>query len=199
MQIEYNSDWISPTIELMKCLEAIDSPTINMDFGSIDYVVDNKNGKKLIRVMIKDNNQAAPVYINTIRGTIEELDEEKYDEAVILTKSITNAAYDIVTQQKNLEVMTPNTKHSFSLIEILSAIEMKTRVLCRVKCGNPPETRDDCSGKNGRQYSCDLRRLSDDATFHATMKWKNVLLNDFYNLCELEQVIRARNVMTYPS
>jgi hypothetical protein len=192
MQIEYNSEWMRPTVELMKCLDLIEDPILNEDFGSIDYVIDDKNGKKLIRAMVQDNNQAAPVYVNTIRATIEELKEE-YDEAVILTKRITNAAHDIVKQHENLEVITPKTRHSFSLIEILSAIQKKTLKLCKIKCGKAPETLEDCNGKDGRQYTCDLRRLSDDATFHATMKWKKVLLEDFNNLCKLERSILEMN------
>jgi hypothetical protein len=178
-----------PTVELIKCLEAMDNPTVNKDVGSIDYVIDDKNGKKLIRAMVQDNNQTAPTYVNTIRMIIKEIEEEEYDEAVILTKKITTPAYEIVKQHENLEVITPRTRHSFSLIEVLSAIQKKTTKLCEKKCGKAPETQDDCQGKDGRQYTCNVRRISDDATFHATMKWKKVLLEDFHNLCELEQII----------
>ena len=174
-------------MELMKCLRGMDQSSRNEELGSIDYIIDDENGKKLIRAMVEDDNTAAPVYVDTIRATINELDEEKYDEAVIISKRITDSAYDIVSHHKNLEIITPKMKHSFSLIEVLSAIQKKTRDLCEIKCGKVPETRDDCKGKIGRTYECDIRRISDDATFHATMKWKDVLLEDFNNLCELEK------------
>ena len=89
--------------------------------------------------------------------------------------------------------MTPKTKHDFGFIEVLSAIQKKTFDLCKIKCGKVPETEDDCKGKKGRTYTCDIRRISDDATFHATMKWKTVLLEDFNHLCEIE-----RNMETNP-
>lgn len=191
MQIEYDSDWMSPTVELMKCLGVISKPSRNDEMGSIDYLVEENGGKKLIRAMVDENNHSAPAYVDTIRATILELEEEKYDEAIILSKRITNSAHELVAQTYNLNVITPSTKHNFSLIEVLSAIQSKTRGLCKIKCGKVPETREDCKGKKGRTYECDIRRISDDATFHATMKWKTVLLEDFNNLCEIEKEMEA--------
>jgi len=193
MQIEYKSDWMSPTVELLKCLGEINQPNRNEEIGSIDYVIEDEKGKKLIRAMVDDNNSAAPAYVDTIRATITELENEKYDEALILSKRITNSAHDIVSHQDNLNVITPKMKHNFSLIEILSAIQKKTRDLCILKCGKAPETKEDCKGKTGRIYECDVRRVSDDATFHATMKWKDVLLEDFNNLCEIEKSMMEVN------
>jgi len=186
MEIEYKSDWMSPTIELMKSIESLNEPTINEEMGSIDYLIEDEKGKRLIRAMVDENNGAAPAYVVHVRDTVNELDE-KYDEITIISKSITNAAHDIVTQEDNLSVITPNTKHNFNLIEVLSAIQKKTLDLCEIKCGKAPETKEDCKGKKGRKYVCDIRRISDDATFHATMKWKKVLLEDFNHLCELER------------
>ena len=174
MQIEYGSDWMRPTIELMKCLGLMGKPSRNKEMSSIDYLMDNKDGKKLIRAIVDKKNQPAPVYVNVIRETIEELEEKKYDEAIILSTRI----------------ITPNMKNNFSLIEVLSALQNKTVDLCKIKCGKAPETKDDCKGKNGRTYDCDIRRISDDATFHAKMKWKTVLLEDFNNLCEVEKEMK---------
>lgn len=191
MEIEYESDWMSPTVELLKCLGEINKPEVNEEMGSIDYVIDDGEKKKLVRAMVDEHQNSAPAYVDTIRATINELDEEKYDEALILSKRITDSAHDIVTQQENLDVITPKMKHIFSLVEVLSAIQKKTRDLCVIKCGKAPETREDCQGKKGRTYTCDIRRISDDATFHATMKWKDVLFEDFYNLCAIEKELEV--------
>lgn len=191
MEIEYESDWMSPTVELIKCLDDINKPSYNEEMGSIDYIIDDGGKKKLIRAMVDENQNSAPAYVDTIRSTITELEEKKYDEALILSKRITDSAHDIVAQQDNLDVITPKMKHIFSLVEVLSAIQKKTRDLCVLKCGKAPETRDDCEGKKGRSYTCDIRRISDDATFHATMKWKDVLFEDFYNLCDIEKELEV--------
>jgi DNA-binding XRE family transcriptional regulator len=175
----------------LKCLGEINKPEINEEMGSIDYVINEGDKKKLIRAMVDENQNSAPAYVDTIRATIIELEEEKYDEALILSKRITDSAHDIVTQQDNLDVITPKMKHIFSLVEVLSAIQKKTRDLCVIKCGKAPETREDCQGKKGRTYTCDIRRISDDATFHATMKWKDVLFEDFYNLCAIEKELEV--------
>jgi hypothetical protein len=187
MPIDYDSDWMEPTIELMKCLGAMGKPSRNKETSSIDYLIDNDEEKTLIRAMVDDNDHTAPVYVDVIRLTIEELEESKYDEVIILSKRITNSAHDLVSSIKNLSIITPDMKNNFSLVEILSAIQKKTSDLCKIKCGKAPQTKEDCKGKKGRNYVCDIRRVSDDATFHATMKWKKVLLEDFNNLCEIEK------------
>ena len=100
MQIEYESDWMRPTIELMKCLGLMGKPSRNDEMSSIDYLMDNNDGTKLIRAMVDKKNHPAPVYVNVIRETIEELEENKYDEAIILSTRITNSAHDLVTQNE---------------------------------------------------------------------------------------------------
>ena len=187
MQIEYESEWMRPTVELLKCLDELNQPSVNEEMGSIDYIIYDGKKRKLIRAMVDDAQKTAPAYVDTIRVTITELDEGKYDEALILSKSITDSAHDIVSKHERLSVITPKMKNIFSLFEVLSAIDKKTRDLCKIKCGKPPETKEDCNGKSGRSYTCDIRRVSDDATFHAMMKWKDVLIEDFYNLCEIEK------------
>jgi hypothetical protein len=192
MEIEYKSNWIRPTVELMKCLDTISDPEINEELGSIDYLIKDDDEKRLIRTLVNDDYTAAPAYVDAIRATIQEIDEEKYDEITILSERITNSSHDLVAKIDKLNVITPNTKHTFSLVEVLSAIQKKTIDLCITKCGKAPEIKADCKGKKGRVYTCDVRRISDDATFHASMKWKKVLIEDFNHLCELEKEIQTR-------
>jgi len=179
-------------VELIKCLEKTDEPVINEAEGSVDYIIMD-GGKKLIRVLVDENTEIAPAYVENIRSIITELNEKKFEKALIITKKITDSAYDLVSGHDNLEIITATMKNNFSLVEMLSAVQMKTLKLCRIKCGKAPETRDDCKGKEGREYLCDIRRISDDATFHATMKWKDVLQEDFNNLCELEKTMLEVN------
>jgi len=58
----------------------------------------------LIRALINENYNAAPAYVDLIRSTIEELEENKFDEALILSKRITKAAYELSKQQENLDI-----------------------------------------------------------------------------------------------
>jgi hypothetical protein len=191
MQIEYESKWMSPTVELIKCLEEMKQPNLNEKIGSIDYIIEDGKNKKLIRAMVDENNNATPAYVNTIRDTIKELEEEKFDKVLILSNRITDEAHDILSDQSNLDVITPNMKHNFNLIEVISAVQKKTRDLCILKCGKVPESREDCKGKNGQSYVCEIRRISDDSTFHARMKWKDMIFEDFKSLCEIEKTLEV--------
>lgn len=194
MQIEYNREWLGPTIEIIKCLDDVGEPSRNEELDSIDYIVDNGGSKKLIRVMVNENNGVAPLSVNTIRATIEELDENKFVEAMILSKRLTSSAHDLVTGQDNLVVKTP-TKHCFSLTELIVGTHNKIEDLCKMICGKAPVTKDDCKGKEEGKYVCDVRRQSDDVTFHARMKWIDPLLQDFNNLCNIEKkIIKQRTI-----
>jgi hypothetical protein len=191
MQIKYQSEWMSPTIEIMKCIGTINKPIKNKKMGAVDYIIANESGKRLVRVMVNENYYSAPIYIDAIRSTIKELEEEKIDEITIVSNRITNTAHELIAKTKKINVITPDTKNNFSLSEILSAIQKKTRDICKIECGKAPETKEDCKGKVGRNYHCDILRISDDATFHATMKWKTVLLQDFSNLFIKEQEMKT--------
>ena len=193
IQIRSISDWVTPTVELIQCLEKPDEPVVNEEQGSIDYYIRNDKGKKLVRVLVDEERAVTPAYVENIRVLITDLDEKKFDEATLITDRITDSAYDLVTSTDNLNIITPSMKNNFSLVELLSAVQMKTKELCKIKCGKAPETREDCKGKNGREYLCDIRRISDDATFHAMMKWKEVIHEDFNNLCDLEKTMLEVN------
>jgi hypothetical protein len=52
-----------------------------------------------------------------------------------------------------------------------------------------PREEDDCEGYVDDNYNCSVRRISDDSTFHAEMKWESVLHEDFKKLVELEKQI----------
>jgi hypothetical protein len=78
MQLEYNSDWISPSVEFIKCLEDADKPTVNEETVSLDYVLDDEDNKELFRAIIDENINPVPMYIETIRAILEELEEENY-------------------------------------------------------------------------------------------------------------------------
>lgn len=192
MQIENNLNWMFSTIELLKCYGEIKKTIKNDGIGFIDYIITDENIDKLVRVLVDENNNVTPAYVDTVRSTIVELDE-KYSSAVILSNRITESAYDLAKQHENLDILTPKMERSFSLIELLSAIQTKTKELCLLKCRKSLETKEDCMGKEGSTYKCDIYRLGDDAAFHAKMKWNDTLLEDFYNLCKLERTILKVN------
>ena len=49
MEIAYKSDWVGPTVELMKCIESISELSRNEEMGSIDYLIKGEDSKRLIR------------------------------------------------------------------------------------------------------------------------------------------------------
>ena len=77
------------------------------------------------------------------------------------------------------------TCHRLSFLEAVETLVSDQKTQAQ-KCGSAPKSKDDCKGINEDGYACQIRRMSDDATFHAQMKWNEVLLEDFNKLVELE-------------
>jgi hypothetical protein len=192
MQIENNSNWLSSTIELLTCTGELQQTIRIEGIGYIDYIITDEGKDILIRALVDENYNATPAYVNTVREIIVEL-EENYNEAVILSNRITESAYNVVKQHENLEIFTPKMEQSFNLIKLVSAIKIKTRELCTLKCGKLSVTKEDCIGKEGSKKKCDIYRLGDDAAFHVKMNWNNTLLEDFYNLCNLKRRMLEEN------
>jgi len=48
MEIEYKSELMTPTIELMKCIKSFSETKRNKKIGTIDYLIKDENSKRLI-------------------------------------------------------------------------------------------------------------------------------------------------------
>jgi hypothetical protein len=80
--------------------------------------------------------------------------------------------------KKHIDYMTPKISPYYLVSELAYAVLRKIMKLCKEKCGKIPRSDVDCVGFQVGDYSCVIRRVSDDATFHAEMKWSSVLGQD---------------------
>jgi len=183
MEVEFKSSWLVTQIELLKALHGYEKNGVNDEIGSIDYVASGDGSeKKLLRVIIDPKANVSKANTETIRTAMMFLETENYDKAVILSKEFTEGAKSLIRDEKNLYYISPGLEHLYSISELFYAIQKKTGDLCKLRCGKAPKTEKDCKGHQDDEYTCPVRRISDDADFHAERKWRQLLMNDFSKL-----------------
>ena len=186
MEVEFKSDWLVTQIELLKAIHGYEKNGVNDEIGSIDYVVSGDgNEKKLLRVIINPKAYSSKANTATIRTTKEFLESENYDEAVILAEEVTKGAKSLIREKKNLHYISTGLERPYSITELIYAIQKKTGELCKLRCGKVPKTEKDCKGYQDGEYTCPVRRVSDDADFHADRRWLQLLTDDFSKLANL--------------
>lgn len=183
---EFKSDWQNQTVELMRILHGFDEPVVNEEVGSIDYTALEEDDTKILRALVEDDGTISPGYVEKVRKTIDDVNETEVDEVLILANRFTPSARRILKEEDDVDYLSPNVVCPYSVSELVYAIQQKTMELCKLRCGQVPKSQDDCDGIRDREYICPVRRISDDADFHAEMKWKEVLYDDFSLLMDLE-------------
>jgi len=186
MEIELKTDWQMHTVELMKTIHGYEDPEYNDEVGSVDFITKEEDQKKLMRALVDEDGSSGTGYMNKVNQTIEEVQDSEIDEALILADRFTSSARRLMKENEKVDYVSSKFTPSYRVSDLVYAIQKKTMRLCEKKCGKVPESKDDCKGIDEDGYACQVRRISDDATFHAQMKWKEVLLEDFNKLVELE-------------
>lgn len=155
----------------------------------MDYITgDDDDEKKLLRVIVDTDFHASKADFQITAKTLTAVDDGCYDEATIMAEEFTKASKRLVRKDESLEYISPKHKR-YSLIELIEAVQNETRGLCEAVCGKFPESAEDCKGKQDGEYTCSVRRVSDDADFHAERRWLELLMNDFSRLIALRREI----------
>lgn len=185
--IEYKSNWQQTTVELMKTLHGYREESYDKSIGSIDYVAVEKDSKHLMRALVGEDGSSSPCYLENVNQLIEAMKEKNVDEALLLANRFTSSARQKIRKKTNMDYLSSRVDYHYGVGDLAYAIQQKTVELCRETCGAPPKNEDNCKGRDGGRYSCPVRRVSDDATFHAEMGWDHVLLEDFQKLLEIQE------------
>jgi hypothetical protein len=187
METEVNNDWQKNTVELMKTLHGYENPVYNPEAKYIELETTEDDQTKIMRVMINENAEPRPIYVKTLENTLETIQEKDIDQVLLLGERTTQASREIIKENDEIQCLTPNIKTHYKVSELIYSIQEKTLELCRQKCGKAPKKESDCTGYQNGEYSCQIRRLSDDATFHAEMKWNDILKQDWKAILDLEK------------
>ncbi len=89
----------------------------------------------------------------------------------------------------NIEAVSERISPHFTLERIYSAIDGCVRSLCRAKCDQVPTKESDCKGYVDDHYTCDVRLISDNASFHLEHGWTSFLERDLVKLLAIEKAL----------
>ncbi|MFP3950591.1 MAG: hypothetical protein ACLFVP_00380 [Candidatus Bathyarchaeia archaeon] len=192
--VELKTEWQDTQVELQKALHGYKLEERDKKDGKIDYITEERGKKKLLRVLVDEKLREYKADLETVRDTLEEVEEREIDEAMILAKRFTSSARRLAKDEDSLAYASSSSKPVYSPVEILFAIQKQLQEYCKAKCGKVPTSEDECPGYRDGSFTCLGRRISDDADFHAERQWLQLLVDDFAKLVELTRKIKEDKV-----
>jgi len=114
------------------------------------------------------------------------LKKRNYDKGILIGKLFTEAAKSEM-KRENIEPVSERIPLHFSLERLYLTIDSCVGNLCKAKCGHVPIKESDCEGYVAGHYSCDVRLVSDDASFHFEHGWIGFLEKDLAKLLAIEK------------
>ncbi|MFQ6074325.1 MAG: hypothetical protein ACE5KC_03805, partial [Candidatus Bathyarchaeia archaeon] len=120
------------------------------------------------------------------RKMSEVLEKRNYDKGILIAKRFTEGAKSEM-EREDIEAVSERIAPHFKVERLYLAIEGCTENLCRAKCGHVPVKESDCKGYVGGKYSCDVRLISDNASFHLEHGWIGFLKKDLAKLLAIQK------------
>jgi len=187
MGVELKSNWQDTEVELLRSLHGYELADFNEEMGCVDYITaGDGEGKKLLRVVVDSGLTASRATFEIATKTLESVEGGSYDAAIIVAEGFTSASKRLARKEGGLDCVSPDNEHH-SLIDLIEAVQRETQRLCELRCGKFPASAEDCRGYRDGEYTCPVRRVSDDADFHVERRWPTLLKKDFSKLVELRR------------
>ncbi|MFB0514577.1 MAG: hypothetical protein ACETVQ_03270, partial [Candidatus Bathyarchaeia archaeon] len=126
------------------------------------------------------------VGVDIVREMSEVLKKQNYDKGILIGKRFTEGAKSEM-EHENIEAVSERIAPHFKVERLYLAIEGCIENLCRARCGRVPVKKSDCKGYVDGNYSCDVRLISDNASFHLEHGWISFLEKDLAKLLAIEK------------
>jgi hypothetical protein len=157
-----------------------------IDFTALNTTLDEKI---LLRV-VEPKSKSGVVGVDTVKKMEEVMELENYDKGFLISRRFTDAAEQEMTQ-KNIQKISEERMLPFKPETLYLRINDYVNDLCKAKCGKIPKKKTDCKVYSS-DYSCRVRTISDNASFHFKHGWINLLKNDLRQLLTLHNSEKAQ-------
>jgi hypothetical protein len=183
MSIEVNDEGLIEKAELVMAIREYDNIKRRRREGGIDIIVSpvGSDDKILMRVINKSRSKSGIVGIDAVTEMSEILERNDYDGGFLIGKRFTNAARKEMSRE-GIKGISEKFMPSFKPQKLYLRIQDYIDDLCKANCGQVPEKESDCKGYSEGTYSCKIRIISDNATFHFEHGWTSLLKNDLKRL-----------------
>jgi len=149
-----------------------------IDFAASDGKSDDK---VLLRVITEPNAKSNVVSVDDVRRMCEIMKHKGYDKGVLISERFTESARKEMSE-KNIQMVTENYMPRFEPEKLYLKIQNYIDDLCKAKCKRVPEKESDCKGYSEGRHSCEIRLISDNASFHLERGWISFLKRDLMRL-----------------
>lgn len=158
----------------------------------IDYTVtpSESDDRVLIRVIIEPKSKSGYVSVDTVRNMSESLRRRKFDKGILIAKRFTEAAKREMGRN-NIEAISERIMPYFKLETLYLTINSCVDGLCKTKCDRVPVKKSDCKGYVDGHYSCDVRVISDNSSFHFERGWTEFLKRDLARLLTIKKAMNG--------
>jgi hypothetical protein len=175
---ELKGEGLIERVKLVMAIRGYDNKKRRRWEGGIDIIVSpvRSDDRILMRVIDKSRSKSGIVGIDAVREMSEFLERNGYDGGFLVGKGFSNAAREEMSRE-GIEVISEKVMPSFKPQRLYFSLNKLVEKLCKAKCGRVPMEESDCKG-----YSCKIRLISDDASFHFERGWTNLLQNDLKRL-----------------
>ncbi len=158
---------------------------------------DEKSDEKiLLRVITNPKSNSGVVGVDAVAKLAETIEQGDYDRGVLVSERFSDAARNEM-RRKGIQLISERFMPSFKPQKLYLTIQDCINDLCETKCGRVPESESDCEGRNSDgNYSCEIRLVSDNASFHFQRGWTNLLREDLKQLLTLRKSMVLRGDVT---
>jgi hypothetical protein len=158
-----------------------------IDNGLDITALDNEtNDKVLLRVITKPKSKTGYVGSDTVDKMVAKIENKNFDKGVLIGEKFTKAAEkklaneDIQGISETQLLNYPPKRLYFAARDIVDA-------LCKSKCGTLPQKESDCKGHLNDHYSCEVRLINDNISFHFARGWTHLLQKDLVRLLSINK------------
>ncbi|MFP3985206.1 MAG: restriction endonuclease [Candidatus Bathyarchaeia archaeon] len=146
---------------------------------------DQTNDKILLRVITEPKSKSGFVGANSIDEVVATIKRKDYDKGVLVSRRFTKAARRKL-REEGIQIISDDFMPDFKPDKLYLTMKNFVDDLCKAKCGKVPQKKSDCKGHSNGGYSCKIRLISDNSSFHFERGWKNLLENDVFQLLSLQ-------------
>lgn len=152
-----------------------------LDITAVDS---ESNDKVLLRVISCPESRSGFVGTETVERMVATIENEDYDKGILISERFTQAAVKRL-KEEGIQRLSENMIVNFGPERLYLTARAFVDDLCKAKCGRIPQKESDCKGHLDGRYSCEVRLVSDNASFHFGRGWTSVLQEDVLRLLSM--------------
>ena len=174
--------------EVISAVRDYESTRTRRKEKKVDFTVSpsKSDDRILIRVITEPKTRSGYVGVDTVKEMGEVLKKRNYDKGILIGKRFTQAANREI-KREGIKAVSERITPNFKVERLYLVINNYVEKLCRAKCGLVPVKESDCKGYVDGHYSCDVRLISDNASFHFERGWIDFLERDLARLLAIEK------------